>query len=99
MSTFSQVHADYLDPDIHDHSVSSKSIRQDPFVVMSKAKLYAMQHYNKGMDTFVECYTDTQWLSWFKEFNPLTWREVKSAMISVASVNQEREADVKNSSF
>jgi hypothetical protein len=59
------------------------------------AKDYAQKNYNKGFDTFVECYTDDEWREFVNDHGRglMTWPTVKRVMIRIASVWQDRQAE------
>lgn len=65
--------------------------------LIEKAKAYAQENYEKGMDTFVECYTQSEWEEFVAECD--TWEEMKETMDSCADVWNDRRADAKNSAF
>lgn len=63
--------------------------------LIEKAKEYAQQNYENGMDMFVECYEEEEWagLVHTPGGKLMTWDETKNVMDSVASVRRERQAD------
>jgi hypothetical protein len=65
--------------------------------IITKAKEYAKENYENGMDTFVECYTQSEWEEFAEDCD--TWEEMKETMDSCADVWRDRQADAENSAF
>jgi hypothetical protein len=63
-------------------------------------KAWAMDHYNKGADTMVECWSDTDYEALFSfEGETRTAAQAWRTLQSVASVYADRQADARNSAF
>lgn len=52
-------------------------------------KAYAQKNYNKGMDSFVECYDHADWVDFIAENG--SEAKCKKMMRDLASIFQERE--------
>lgn len=70
--------------------------------LIEKAKAYAQQNYENGMDTFVECYDNDQWRTLINnsdedtgEDRLMTWTQIKKTMDAIASVWRDRQADAE----
>lgn len=81
--------------DIEQALIEARINRWD--VVIEKAKAYAEDNYNNGMDFFVECYDRDQWVEEVsREDGTLkTWREVKKAMRKHATFRASIMEDVR----
>ena len=87
-------------------TMKTKTPPLTPEQIITEAKAYAEKNYSKGMDTFVECYTDEEWQRFIlhnentdKPGKPMTLPQVKSLMRTLASVWQEREANAEAERF
>ena len=65
--------------------------------VIEKAKAFAEENYNNGMDFYVECYERDQWMEEVsREDGTLKpWQEVKKAMKKRADLRAEIMADIR----
>lgn len=70
--------------------------------LIQRAKEYAQKNYERGFDTFVECYTDEDWrelvthdqfASADKVGTLRSWKEIQSTMRSCADVWSDRQAE------
>jgi len=59
---------------------------------IEKLQAYAKANYEKGMDTFVECYDRDEWLRFLARYHD-SLTDCKQAMRQLASVYRERYAD------
>lgn len=78
--------------------LAARSARVD--AVIDKAKAYAEANYNKGMDYFVECYADKEWLDYVHCYDTgvlKSWREVKSEMFQDAKIKAIYAKEVRAS--
>jgi hypothetical protein len=81
--------------DIEQALIEARINRWD--VVIEKAKAYAEDNYNNGMDFFVECYERDQWEEEVsREDGTLKpWREVKKSMRKHADLRTAVMEDVR----
>lgn len=81
--------------DIEQALIEARINRWD--VVIEKAKAYAKNNYNNGMDFFVECFDRDQWVEEVsrEDGTLMTWREVKKSMREYATLRAEHKADVR----
>ena len=81
--------------DIEQALIEARINRWD--VVIEKAKAYAKDNYNNGMDFFVECFDRDQWVEEVsrEDGTLMTWREVKKSMREYATLRAEHKADVR----
>ena len=56
-------------------------------------KKFALDHYDKGFDVFVECYEDAEWSELFDESGSYT--AALKSMKEAASVFADRQADAR----
>jgi len=65
--------------------------------IIKKAKAYAEDNYNNGMDFFVECYERDQWVEEVsrEDGTLMTWREVKKSMRKHANFRTSIMEDVR----
>ena len=80
--------------DIEQALIEARITRWD--VVIGKAKAYAEDNYNNGMDFYVECYDQEQWVKEVSRENGtlMTWREVKKEMNIYRKQYAEQTADI-----
>ena len=60
--------------------------------IILKAKEFAAANYNKGYDTFVECYTDEEWAEFVGNDS---WYEVKRNMKQMAEYWNDQRANAR----
>ena len=60
---------------------------------IEEAKAWALENYEKGADTFVECYSTSDWEEHLREAGSekAAWKMLKR----LASVYRERQADAR----
>lgn len=61
-------------------------------------KAHALANYEKGMDTFVECYDTAEWTELLDDCGGSV-EEAKKLMGKLAEVFLDRQADARNSAF
>lgn len=61
-------------------------------------KAYAQANYEEGMDSFIECYSDDEWLELLNSHNNCV-KAAKADMRQVAGIHLERQANARNSAF
>jgi len=59
-----------------------------------KAKAFAKERYNDGLDFFVECYTDEEWVEYIEDHKFKNWREMKADMLFFAACRKERREEI-----
>ena len=59
--------------------------------VINKAKAYAEENYDNGMDFFVECYESAEWTRFV---GSKIWSDVKAAMDSLAANKLDHALDI-----
>ena len=63
-------------------------------------KAWCMDNYDKGADTMVECWGDSDYAELFTfEGEPRTTAQAWETLKSIAAVYQDRQADARNSAF
>ena len=67
--------------------------------LIKRAKAYAAQNEEFGMDEFVMCYGDDEWAEFFDgdENSPpiTTWEKARTIMDTVAAIRMDEEADAR----
>jgi hypothetical protein len=71
---------------IEDRTMSNEAL-------ILKAKAFAKERYNDGLDFFVECYTDEEWVEYIEDYQFKNWREMKARMLRHADTRREHIAD------
>lgn len=61
-------------------------------------KAYAQSNYDKGMDFYVECYSDEEWAEFLGRNNNCL-RTTKANMREMAEIQLEKESNAINSVF
>ena len=81
--------------DIEQALIEARINRWD--VVIGKAKAYAEDNYSNGMDFYVECYDQEQWVEEVsrEDGTLMTWREVKKEMKEFSQLRSDHIADVR----
>jgi len=66
-------------------------------VVIEQAKAYAKDNYDNGMDFYVECYDQEQWVQEVsrEDGTLMTWKEVKKEMKDFSKLRSDHIADVR----
>ena len=80
--------------DIEQTLIEARINRWD--VVIGKAKAYAEDNYDNGMDFYVECYDQKQWVEVVsnEDGTLMTWKEVKKEMNIYRQIKAEQAADI-----
>lgn len=61
-------------------------------------KAYAEANYDEGMDSFIECYSDDEWLELLNSHNNCV-QATKAAMREIAGIQLEKQSNAINSAF
>ena len=64
-----------------------------------KAKAFAKERYTDGLDFFVECYTDEEWVEYIQEDKYKNWKELKAGMLKHAAIIKERAEEINASEW
>jgi hypothetical protein len=68
-------------------------------ILILKAKAFAQERYNEGLDFFVECYTDEEWVEYIQEDKYKNWKELKAGMLKHAAIIKERAEEINASEW
>ena len=68
-------------------------------ILILKAKAFAQERYNQGLDFFVECYTDEEWVEYIQEDKYKNWKELKAGMLKHAAIIKERAEEINASEW
>ena len=59
-----------------------------------KAKAFAKERYTDGLDFFVECYSDEEWVEYIEDRQFKNWRELKACMLRHADTRREQQEEI-----
>jgi|TARA_R110000851_G_scaffold249182_1_gene401707 hypothetical protein len=61
-----------------------------------EAKAFAKEHYNNGLDFFVECYDEIEWVEYIDSHQFKNWREMKADMLRFAAARKEYAEEINS---
>tara|TARA_R110000764_G_scaffold59968_1_gene129068 strand:- start:569 stop:784 length:216 start_codon:yes stop_codon:yes gene_type:complete len=59
-----------------------------------KAEAFAQANYSNGLDFFVECYSEIEWVNYIDSHQFKNWREMKADMLRFADIRKEYADEV-----
>jgi hypothetical protein len=71
-------------------------MKLDQETIINRLKVLAEARYNKGWDTFVECYDQAAWVEFTTDDRtgkPMSWARAYDLAKTIASIWRERQAD------
>ena len=68
---------------------------------IEQMKNWCMDHYDKGADTMIECWSDQNYAALFTDYEgrPQTTAQAWDLLRRLADIYSERQADARNSAF
>jgi len=63
-------------------------------ILILQAKALAKERYNDGLDFFVECYSDEEWVEYIEDRQLKNWRELKACMLQHAETRREYAEEI-----
>jgi len=65
---------------------------------IDQLKTYAQANYDSGMDFYVECFSDEEWVDFLEQSNNCL-QTAKANMREMAEIQLEKESNAINSAF